>query len=132
MDRYTKEQMEVLEQFENNFYTAIHAGYSRNITGEKINLMETTTGLKCGNRGCTHCVLTFLRTIGEKYFDTKESMLVVEKTEPMEIPDVEIKGLDTPAEDNTIKEALTEINKATNNEDNGKKKRGRPRKEGSV
>ncbi len=141
MERYTKEQMAVLQEFENNFYTALHAGYSRNITGDKIKIMEETTGLKCGNRSCTHCVLTFLRTIGEKYFYTKENppiepvkVYVVEETEPEGFPpklpatkEELIKHLEEmPEESKQMIEKIT----ATFNEQNGKK-RGRPKK-GSV
>ena len=129
MKAYTKEQMNVLNQFENNFYTAINAGYSRNITSDKIKLLEDTTGVKCGNRSCTHCVLTFLRTIGETYFYTLQ--LPVE-TEPEDAPKTSMEVIDKIIEsDQEIKEQVKEMIKATDNKENGnqtKPKRGRPKK----
>lgn len=136
MERFTQEQMNVLSQFENNFYTAIHAGYSRNITGEKIHIMEETSGLKCSNRSCTHCVLMFLKTIGEKYFHTKENPIMVQReTEPEGFPPKLPSTIDELAEymTNMPQESKDMINKlVTDIEQDGKKKRGRPRKERDI
>ncbi len=121
--------MNVLNQFENNFYTAINAGYSRNITGDKIKIMEDTTGVKCSNRSCTHCVLTFLRTIGETYFYTLQ---LPEETEPTDAPKTSMEVIDKMIEsDPELKEQVKEMIMATNKEQNGKK-RGRPRKERDI
>ena len=128
--------MDVLSQFENNFYTAINAGYSRNITGEKIHIMEETSGIKCSNRSCTHCVLMFLKTIGEKYFHTKENPIMVQTgTELENAPKTSMEVIHNIIEsDPEIKEQVKEMIKDTNNEENGKQKRrrGRPRKQGDI
>ena len=135
MERFKQQEMDVLSQFENNFYTAIHAGYSRNITGEKIRIMEEISGLKCSNRSCTHCVLMFLKSVGERYFYTKENPIMVQKeTEPEGFPpklpatkEELIKHLEEMPEES--KELINKL--VTNIEQNGKK-RGRPRKERDI
>lgn len=130
METYTKKQMEVLKEFENNFYTALNAGYSRNVTASMFKALEDTTGEKCTNKSCTHCVLTFLRKIGEKYFRTKE--LFDKETELENAPKTSMEVIHNIIEsDPEVKEQVKEMIKATNNEQNGKK-RGRPRKDGNI
>lgn len=78
----TKEDIQFLSEFESNFKTAINSNYSRNIVKSKLEKMleiyKRVTGRNYSL--CTHCttsILTFLRLIGELYFDT-----VQDGTEP--------------------------------------------------
>ena len=78
----TKEDIQFLSEFEPNFKTAINSNYSRNIVKSKLEKMleiyKRVTGRNYSL--CTHCttsILTFLRLIGELYFDT-----VQDGTEP--------------------------------------------------
>lgn len=71
----TKEDIQFLSEFESNFKTAINSNYSRNIVKSKLEKMleiyKRVTGRNYSL--CTHCttsILTFLRLIGELYFDT--------------------------------------------------------------
>lgn len=139
MERFNQEQMNVLKEFENNFHTATRSGYSRNVTSDKIRLIENTTGIKCSNMSCSHCVLMFLKTVGERYFYTKENPIVVEmETEPEVAEDtpktsmeVIMKMVESDPELGEQFDEMTVKNKDTNNEQNGKK-RGRPRKDGNI
>lgn len=131
--RYTKEQMEVLKQYENNFYTAIHSGYIRNITASKMDLIEATTGEKCNNRSCSHCVLSFIRQVGTVYYATKESM-VEDRTEPTDAPKTSMEVIDKMIEsDPELKQQVKDMIMATNKEqdEQPKPKRGRPKKQTS-
>lgn len=127
MQTFTKEQQNILKEFESNFYTAIQAGYIRNVTGSKMDLIESTTGERCSNRTCSHCMLTFFRQIGEKYFKTKDKFQ--KETEPKDAPKTSMEVIDKIIESNPeVKEQVKEMIKATNTEQDGKQKRGRPKK----
>lgn len=131
MQRFTPEQMNVLKQYENLFYTATVCGYVRNVSSDKMNILEKTTGEKCSNRSCTHCVLTFFRTIGERYKYTLHNPIpeVVEKeTEPIDAPKTSMEVIDKMIEsDPELKEQVKEMIMATNKEqdEQPKPKRGR-------
>lgn len=78
----TKEDIQFLSEFEPNFKTAINSNYSRNIVKSKLEKMLEIYKRETGRNYslCTHCttsILTFLRLIGELYFDT-----VQDGTEP--------------------------------------------------
>lgn len=76
----TKEDLIFLSEFENNFRTAIDSNYSRNIVKSKLEKMleiyKRVTGRNYSL--CTHCttsILTFLRLIGDVYFDHKNDLV---------------------------------------------------------
>lgn len=78
----TKEDIQFLSEFESNFKTAINSNYSRNIVKSNLEKMLEIYKRETGRNYslCTHCttsILTFLRLIGELYFDT-----VQDGTEP--------------------------------------------------
>lgn len=78
----TKEDIQFLSEFEPNFKTAINSNYSRNIVKSNLEKMLEIYKRETGRNYslCTHCttsILTFLRLIGELYFDT-----VQDGTEP--------------------------------------------------
>lgn len=82
----TKEDIQFLSEFEPNFKTAINSNYSRNIVKSKLEKMLEIYKRETGRNYslCTHCttsILTFLRLIGEVYFDHKND-LVQDGTEP--------------------------------------------------
>lgn len=71
----TKEELKFLSGFESNFNTAINSNYSRNIVKSDLNKMLEIYKKETGRNYtlCTHCttsILSFLRLIGEVYFNT--------------------------------------------------------------
>ena len=79
MKTFTFEQLQELSQYEDRFYTAVNLDYYRNLSSRvltRINEIYVEAG---GNAlynggGCGHCVLTFLKTVGKKYFAEKEAV----------------------------------------------------------
>lgn len=98
----TQEDIKYLKQFENNFRTAINSNYSRNIIKKDLEKMlgiyKRVTGRDYTL--CTHCttsILTFLRLIGEVYFDT------VQKGNETELNTNELQNVVTEKENNKVK-----------------------------
>ena len=98
----TKEDLEYLKQFENNFNTAINSDYTRNIVKSdllKINeIYKRETG-KTFNL-CTHCkssILSFLRIVGRVYFD------IVQKGNELELKTSELEKTVANMENNKVK-----------------------------
>lgn len=74
MRQFTKEELDFLKNYENNFKTAINSGYSRNVEPRYANqikaIYDAATGGDYGlNASCSHCMLTFLKAVGHKYFE---------------------------------------------------------------
>lgn len=72
----TKEDLQYLEKYEQNFRTAINANYTRNIVGSALERMKEIYERETGKqyRLCTHCtssVLAFLKVMGKLYLDQK-------------------------------------------------------------
>lgn len=70
----TKEDLQLLSEYETNFKTAINSNYTRNIVKSKIEKMLEIYKRETGENYilCTHCsssVLTFLKKIGKLYFE---------------------------------------------------------------
>ena len=77
---FTKEELDFLAEYESRFRTAIELDFSRNLEPSyllKINeVYEAAAGEKLGvNTSCSHCVCTFLKKVGKKYFEDKEAYL---------------------------------------------------------
>lgn len=88
---FTKEQMEVLSQWEGNFKTAIEAKWSRGIgtTGYTTihRILTEATGRSHPFRpSCGSCMLSLLQTTGRLYFADKEEM---EKAHKVEVTEAE-------------------------------------------
>lgn len=88
----TKQELNFLKEFENNFKTAIHSNYSRNIVKSKLEKMLEIYVKETGKdyNLCTHCttsVLEFLKLMGNVYFKIVQEGLETEvKTNELQKP----------------------------------------------
>lgn len=78
MKQFTKEQLDILSQWEDRFYTATVSKYYRNISSKSLDLIksiydEATESTYYANWSCSHCVLSFLMLAGKKYFEDKKA-----------------------------------------------------------
>lgn len=69
---FTKEQIQVLKEFEHDFHTVLDLKYKRNNTRADLNTManvyEECTGLKLNrDYGCPNCQYTLVAKVGELY-----------------------------------------------------------------
>ena len=72
MDKFTKDEIAFLEQFEHNFSCAIDSEYVRGVALSELEKMrkmwERVTGKEYHlNSSCGNCVLTFFKLIGGEY-----------------------------------------------------------------
>lgn len=100
----TKEEIKFLEQFENNFTTAIKSNYARNIVKRDLLKMLEIYKRETGRdyNLCTHCpnsVLLFLRLLGEVYFD------IVQKGNEQVLEISELQNVVTEKENNKSKKS---------------------------
>lgn len=77
---FTKEELDVLAQYEGRFKSSIELDYARNLEPRYLTVIKdiydaATEGNYSLNMSCSHCVLTFLKTVGKKYFEDKEAYL---------------------------------------------------------
>lgn len=91
MRQFTKQEIETLSQFEETLNTATYCKYYRNISAKKLDeikaVYEAASGEPYGaNWSCNHCILTFLQTVGRKYFDDLEK-IAMKEIEMMEAVD---------------------------------------------
>jgi len=96
--RFNKEQLDILSEYEERFSTAIKMDYYRNLGSkalDKINdVWEQAEGKRLsGSWSCGHCILTFLKTVGNKYFADKKAyeedankLLEILDTEVFQVP----------------------------------------------
>lgn len=73
----TKEEFNVLSEFEDNFIKAVKAGYIRAVkTSDILKIEEIGQRNNIGiisNKSCGKCVLNYFKQIGKLYFDFKEA-----------------------------------------------------------
>lgn len=74
---FTKEQIQVLKEFEHDFHTTIHLKYKRNNTRADLNTMsdiyEECTGIKLSREyQCPQCQFTLVARVGELYYASVE------------------------------------------------------------
>lgn len=129
--RFNAEQLEILSQFEDRFSTAVHLNYYRNTTSKSFDLINDiyaqAEGKKLANNwSCGHCSLTFLKTVGAKYFKDKEEfekdaekfVEVLEEVFDDAIDNVEVAKVQNESEPKPKKVSTT---KKTNNKATKKK-----------
>lgn len=95
--KFTKEQIETLSAFEDNFRTAVNAQWARNpgTSGLKViwEIYTQVTGDKRRfNDNCNHCILSLLTDCGKLYFkDKKELEMTKESNKEVEVAPVAAK-----------------------------------------
>lgn len=90
---FTKEQMEILKQYEDSFRTAVNADWARN-PGRFA--LQTIHGIYTGATGdkrrfddnCQHCIVSLLRDCGRLYYNDKVEM---EKAKEVKAEDIPVK-----------------------------------------
>ena len=126
---FTKDQLEVLSQWEENFKTAVNSGWARN--PGRINL-RTIYDIYSGalnnrsipfNANCQHCIVNLLKAVGKIYFADKEQLqLEFEKENGRKVETkVELVGDDVVSKEIITEDALKKVSVKT-------EKRGKTRK----
>ena len=93
---FTKEQMEVLSQYESYFNTAVNANYSRHPGRLALQTVyDIYTGVTGDTRrfddNCQHCILALLKDCGRLYFQDKELLEKPVKSEDIPVKKVRAK-----------------------------------------
>lgn len=79
MNKFTKEDMKTLSQWEANMRTAIHSRYLRNIGRAAVQTIASIWAKRLGvaqvavNDSCSACVLDLLQRVGRAYFEQVEA-----------------------------------------------------------
>lgn len=78
MKQFSKEQLDVLKQYEDNFNRAVNLNYYRNMTGKSLDAIAAVYDTVADksyakNWSCSHCILAFLQSVGKKYFNDLEA-----------------------------------------------------------
>lgn len=79
MKEFTQEQLDGLKQYEDIFFKAVYQNYYRSMNTKTLDAMKgvydsTQDKPYSANWACSHCVLRFLQTIGQKYYDDKKAL----------------------------------------------------------
>lgn len=79
---FTREQMQILAQWESNFGTAVRSNWARGIgrsaTAQLHRIYTEATGdRRTLNASCGTCVLRLLKDAGRLYFADKEEMIAL-------------------------------------------------------
>lgn len=74
MRQFTNEELKALEQYESRFKTSMELNYVRNLEPRYLNAIKAIYDSAVGvayplNSTCSHCVLTFMKAVGTKYFN---------------------------------------------------------------
>ena len=88
---FTKDQIEVLSVYEDYFWTAIKADYSRHPGRENLRrIYDIYTGATGDTRrfddNCQHCIFHLIRDCGQLYYKDKEEMERQKEVKTEEIP----------------------------------------------
>lgn len=78
MRQFTHEELEALKPYERHFKTSIELDYHRNLESRHLDKIKAVYDAASGTSykltsSCGHCVLTFLKTVGRKYFADLEA-----------------------------------------------------------
>lgn len=92
---FTKEQLEILSQYEQYFFTATKANYTRNpgrtALTEIHQIYTSATGSRIRlNTGCGHCIFGLVKSCAVAYYKDKETLA------KQEAEDKEVKAEDIP------------------------------------
>ena len=76
---FTKEEMEILSNYEQYFHTATKANYTRNpgrtALQEMHRIFKSATGSALGlNTGCGHCIYNLVKAVAVAYYKDKYEM----------------------------------------------------------
>lgn len=76
---FTKEELDVLAEYESRFRTSMELGYTRNLEPRYIKIIQETYSAAMGepisvNATCSHCVVEFMKRVGKKYFEDKQAI----------------------------------------------------------
>lgn len=95
----TENEIDILKKYEDRMRTALFSDYSRNIISPDLERLRLIYNKVKSvdyrlNKSCASCQLTFLKKLGEWWFDYKEnSNKVLEEPEPiLEINDLQNKA----------------------------------------
>ena len=86
MKQFNKQQLDVLSEWEDKFFTATVGKYYRSITSKSLDKIaevynEVADNPVTSTWACNHCILDFLIKVGKKYFADKEALETSEKNE---------------------------------------------------
>ena len=81
--KLSKEQIETLSRWEDNFRTAVHAQWARNPGTDNLRVIwqiytQVTGDQRRFNDNCQHCILSLLTDCGKLYFHDKEELIARE------------------------------------------------------
>ena len=88
---FTKEQLNTLSAWEENFRTAVNAQWARNPGRSGLRLIYDIFTSATGDRrrfsdNCNHCILSLLTDCGKLYFqDIKEAEMTKESTREVKV-----------------------------------------------
>ena len=76
---FTKDEMEILKQYEDYFFTATKANYTRNpgrvALQEMHRIFKSATGSAIRlNTGCGHCIYSLVKAVAVAYYKDKAEM----------------------------------------------------------
>lgn len=108
--KLTKEQLNILSQWEENFRTAIKAQWARNPGSRNLRVIydiyTSATGDKRRfNDNCNHCILSLLHDCGELYYRDLEELKIMESTAKEVKVSQEAKGVVKKAKVKTTKKS---------------------------
>ena len=80
MKPFNQEQLDILQKWEESFFTATVAKYYRNIATKSLETIKSVYDQVAdepypANWSCNHCILAFLRTVGKKYFEDRDALV---------------------------------------------------------
>lgn len=109
---YTKQQIDRLEKYRKHFETAIHSGYARNVGSVALKEIESIYDEALGhhynyNSGCSVCVLSFIKRVGDPFL--KESALYAAQEKHKEEEEEQQEQLPEPFEEPEVEEIAPEV-----------------------
>lgn len=77
MRDFNKEELDMLQEYERRFKTAIDLGFVRNLEPRYLNVIKKIYDSASGedyplNGSCSHCVVKFMKLVGNKFYKDLE------------------------------------------------------------